>query len=236
MKKVISYIIIFVAACALFAGCLPEKDDTRLEYKGPTVVEVKNQNLGMIDTALNRRGVYSCTTQTDSSKSVNQDAIAFKQAAVTTGACAPIAAVTANTLSCVTAEDGSACATKVPVYRLKANPLLAANPRGVDTIYVQLVGPQVSTPTVINFSVRPSTAPVNPSTAVEGVNYDFIPVGTRSVTIPANSSVGYILTTVKPGVMTTAGSTARISIDLLGNGTVNANPNYNKFFLTIRKN
>jgi hypothetical protein len=236
MKRNIIYTILALAVCGLISSCLPEKAETGLTYKGPTVVEIKNPNTGQIDTTLNRKGIYSCAAQSDSSRTVNQDAIAFKQIAVTTGACAPIAAVTVNTLSCVSAEDGSACAAKPPVYRLKANPTLAANARTTDTILVQLVGPQRSTPTVVNYTVRPATATVNPTTAVEGVNYDFRVKNARSFTIPANSSAGYILVDIKGGVMTTAGATVRLTIDLVGASDAAASVNYNKFILTIRKN
>src|SRR5476651_326586 len=64
--------------------------------------------------------------------------------------------------------------------------------RATDSILVQLVGPQVSTPTVVNFSVRST------STAVEGTHFTFSPAGTRTVTIPANSSSAYILVNTIP--------------------------------------
>jgi hypothetical protein len=53
-----------------------------------------------------------------------------------------------------------------------------------DSIRVNLVGPQLSTPITVNFAVDPS------STAVAGTHYALIT--TSSVTIPANSSFGFI--------------------------------------------
>lgn len=100
------------------------------------------------------------------------------------------------------------------------------NVRGTDTVLVQLVGPQRNEPTVINYSVRST------STAVEGTHYNFKPTGARSVTIPANSSFGYILMEIIPGSVTSG--TVNTKIDLLGNETIKANPNYDAFIVTIR--
>lgn len=70
MKKYIIYSILGVALCGLITGCLPEKAETGLTYKGPTVVEVKNQTLGQITAQLNARGIYTTTAQSDSSRTV----------------------------------------------------------------------------------------------------------------------------------------------------------------------
>jgi hypothetical protein len=208
MKKNIIYSIFGGLAIAITAGCLPKDHNT---YTGATVVEFKNHTRGVIDTALNRRGVYSCTAQTDSSRSVNESAIAYKATATTP-----------NTLTCVTAGGST--------YRLVANPALAANARTTDSILVQLIGPQRSTPTVVNYTIRPT------STAVEGTHYSFRTAGARSVTIPANSSAAYILVDIKPGALTTAGSSVRLILDMQGASDAPATPNYNKFLLTIRQN
>ncbi|RYE26797.1 MAG: hypothetical protein EOP45_03210 [Sphingobacteriaceae bacterium] len=103
------------------------------------------------------------------------------------------------------------------------------NSRGIDSILVQLVGPQSSSPTILNYSVRST------STAVEGTNYNFVPANARTVTIPANSSSAYIQIAMIANSLTTAGTTRTVIIDLLGNSTILPNPNYSKFLLTIRR-
>ncbi|HRJ29977.1 MAG TPA: hypothetical protein PLV21_18160 [Cyclobacteriaceae bacterium] len=54
-----------------------------------------------------------------------------------------------------------------------------------DSIRINLVGRQRSTPITVNFAINAA------STAVAGVHYNMVTAGT-SVTIPANSSFGYI--------------------------------------------
>ncbi|MDT3405226.1 hypothetical protein [Mucilaginibacter terrae] len=211
MKRNLYIAGLVTALAAVFTGCLPDKAEDALIYKGPTVVEFKNHTVGQVDTILNRKGVYTCTAQTDSSRSVNQDFIAYKAAAATP-----------NTLSCVAAANTN--------YRLAADPTRAANPRVTDSILVQLVGPQSANPTVINYTVRPT------STAVEGVNYNFRTPGARSVTIPANKSAAYILIDIPQGVLTTANTSRQLILDLVGNSEVQPSANFKKFLLTIRKN
>ncbi|WP_113660956.1 hypothetical protein [Pedobacter nanyangensis] len=99
--------------------------------------------------------------------------------------------------------------------------------RGTDTIYVQLVGPQSSSATEVNYTVATT------NTAVEGTNYNFRPVGARKMTIPANSSVGYLLVDVIPGSVPTS-TTRSLAVTLVGNGTVKASENYKTFTLTLR--
>ena len=55
-----------------------------------------------------------------------------------------------------------------------------------DTIVVQLIGPQRSTPINVNWSFDAAN-----STAIEGVHFNFVSAST--ITIPANSSFGYIV-------------------------------------------
>jgi len=209
MKKSIIYslLAIIVAATAI-VGCLP-KDHITLT--GPTVVEFKNHTRGVITQSLCKLGVYACTAQTDSTRTVLQNAVNFKATA----------AVTVNVLSCATVGSTT--------YQVPGNAALAANARGTDSILVQLVGPQRSTPTVINYSVRPA------STAVEGTNYSFIPASARTVTIPANSSSAWILINI-PATADASGTSKVLAIDLLGASDAAASANYAKFILTIRKN
>ncbi|WP_113638588.1 hypothetical protein [Nubsella zeaxanthinifaciens] len=100
------------------------------------------------------------------------------------------------------------------------------NTRGTDTIYVQLVGPQSASATEIGFAVETS------STAVAGTHYNFRPVGANKLTIPANSSTGYILVDMIPGSI--AGTaTFPLRVTLTGNGTVAPSANYKTFTLTL---
>lgn len=103
------------------------------------------------------------------------------------------------------------------------------NTRTVDTIYVQLVGPQRSSDTDINFSLRST------NTAVEGTHFTFSPSGTRKVTIPAGKSVGYILTRPIANSITPVGGTVTMAFDLLGASDIKANPNYKSFILTLKR-
>jgi len=69
--------------------------------------------------------------------------------------------------------------------------------------------------------------------AVPGTHYNIVgtsPAGT--VTIPANSSFGYIdIQVINAGA--TAGQARYIGIELTGNGSVKPNPNYNKIGIAI---
>jgi hypothetical protein len=103
------------------------------------------------------------------------------------------------------------------------------NTRVVDTVYVQLIGPQQSAATVVNFS------PTAGNTAVEGTNYNFRPAGARNLTIPANSSVGYLLVDVIANSIATVGDTRTLSIDLLGASNISPSPNYKKFNILLRR-
>lgn len=100
------------------------------------------------------------------------------------------------------------------------------NLRVTDTVLVQLVGPQRSTDISIDFSVRST------STAIEGTHFNFRPAGARTVTIPANSSVGYILLDMVPNSVTSG--SVRVQMDLLGSSSILPSKNYHAFFVTIK--
>ena len=98
--------------------------------------------------------------------------------------------------------------------------------RVTDTIFVQLVGPQFTSAVNIPFTIGAA------STAVEGTHYNFVPTGARSVTIPANSSVGYILT--KPVATSVTGTaTFPLILNLGSSDQVKASENYKTFTLTF---
>ncbi len=100
---------------------------------------------------------------------------------------------------------------------------------GRDSILVQLVGPQRSTPTTVSYTVNPS------STAVEGTNYSII--GTKgSVTIPANSSNAYVVVQFLLGIPSTAptNQTVNLSMTLTGSDGMLPSENYKTFTFTIR--
>jgi hypothetical protein len=101
------------------------------------------------------------------------------------------------------------------------------NTRVTDTIYVQLVGPQLSVASVLPFTVNPT------STAVEGVHYTFNTASPKTVTIAANSSVGYVL--VNPIPNSIVGTELKpLIIDLVGTEQIKPSPNYKTFTLTLR--
>lgn len=103
----------------------------------------------------------------------------------------------------------------------------SVNTRGTDTIYVNLVGPQKSTPTDINFSIGVG------STAVAGTHFNFRSTNTTKVTIPANSSTGFLLVDMIPGSITGT-ATFPLVLTLTGNGDVKPSENYKTFTLTLR--
>ncbi len=103
------------------------------------------------------------------------------------------------------------------------------NVRGTDSILVQLVGPQSAAPIDVNFRVRST------STAVEGTHYTFNPVGARKVTFAPNTSLAYIKLNLVPNSLTTVGDQRTVIVDLLSDGNIKPNPNFNKFIVTLRR-
>lgn len=103
------------------------------------------------------------------------------------------------------------------------------NTRGTDSVLVQLVGPQSAGAIDVNFRVRAT------STAVEGTHYNFNPAGVRKVTFAPNTSQAYIKINMVPNSLTTVGDQRTVQIDLLSDGEVKPNPNFSKFFVTLRR-
>jgi len=103
------------------------------------------------------------------------------------------------------------------------------NVRGTDSILVQLVGAQSASPIDVNFRVRTT------STAVEGTHYTFNPAGTRKVTFAPNTSLAYIKLNLIANSIATVGDSRIVYIDLLSDGAVKPNPNFSKFFVTMRR-
>jgi hypothetical protein len=101
---------------------------------------------------------------------------------------------------------------------------LTSNPRAAtqgDTVYmrVNLVGLQKS-------QAQTFTAKVNTSftTGTEGTHFELVD---KSFTIPANSSFGFVRWRVlNPGAPAVAGVSFQVVFDIVGNGEVSANPNY----------
>lgn len=90
-----------------------------------------------------------------------------------------------------------------------------------DSILVQLVGPQRSTPTNVTFRV------VDTSTAVSGT--DFVLVTPSPVVIPANSSRVWIKFTLNK-----VSSTKLLWVDLTGGDNVTPSTNFRRFTYTLR--
>lgn len=95
-----------------------------------------------------------------------------------------------------------------------------------DSIRVNLVGPQRSTPTVVNFAVDAS------STAVAGTHYALITNG--SVTIPANASYGFIyFEVIDDNIL--PGESWKLKFNLTGaDGGATISTKYGVFTRTIR--
>ena len=97
-----------------------------------------------------------------------------------------------------------------------------------DSIRVNLVGPQRGSAVSVNFQVDPA------STAVAGVHYNMITTGT-SVTIPANSSFGYIYFEILADNIE-PGEVWKLSFTLTGTDAsdVKLSENYKSFTRSIR--
>ncbi len=99
---------------------------------------------------------------------------------------------------------------------------------GNDTVFVQLVGAQLNQAIDVNYQVDAT------STAIENTHYRF-PASKGVVTIPANSSVGYLLIQTLPGI-TSATETRAIVFTLLGaSNEIKPSENYKIFTYTIRQ-
>lgn len=100
---------------------------------------------------------------------------------------------------------------------------------GSDTIYVQLVGAQLPQGLDVNYQVEAT------STAVENTHYRF-PASKGVVTIPANSSVGYLIIQTLPNSITAPTEVRTITFTLLGaTGDIKASENYKTFTYSIRQ-
>ena len=99
---------------------------------------------------------------------------------------------------------------------------ISVDERGVDSVLVQLIGPQLSNDAEIEFSISEE------SSAVEGEHFEFVNPGTRTFTIPANSSSGYIVYEVIPGSVADGESVALI-LNLIGNNQIGISKNYSAF-------
>ncbi|AMM51307.1 hypothetical protein TH61_09175 [Rufibacter sp. DG15C] len=104
-------------------------------------------------------------------------------------------------------------------------PPVVTSARTVDTVLVQLVGPQRPTATEVSFEVLPT------STAVEGTDYTFDAMSAnKKIVIAPNTSHGLIL--IKP-ISIPGTATKRIILRLKGSGDVAVSPNYDTFYLSI---
>ncbi len=95
-----------------------------------------------------------------------------------------------------------------------------------DTIYVQLVGQQVEQATEVDYTIEST------STAVENTHYSIANKG--KVSIPAKSSVGFIILQVRPAI-TIPTEIRIINFTLVGNSNVKPSENFKQFAYTIRQ-
>lgn len=99
---------------------------------------------------------------------------------------------------------------------------------GTDTIYVQLVGAQMPQPVEVSYQVAGT------STAVENTHYRF-PTTRGTLTIPANSSVGYLIVQTLPAITSPAEVRSIVFTLLNGSNDVGVSENYKTFTLNIRQ-
>jgi hypothetical protein len=204
MKITLRYIVALVFSGGLFSGCLPDPADEALVYKGPTVVEFKNHTLGMIASSVDAPNGLDARGILSTTGSVQTDS-----------------------------------SRVISLVGYKPTAARTVSPRTVDTVYVQLVGPQRSSDTQVQFetfdaSIRNAAGAITTANAVEGADYTLEPAGTRSVVIPANSSVGYLL--IRPIVSNFTGTQRkRVGIRLLGATDAAPNPRYDTFYVTMTR-
>ncbi|WP_143053904.1 hypothetical protein [Parapedobacter koreensis] len=105
---------------------------------------------------------------------------------------------------------------------------ISVETRGKDSVLVQLIGPQLSSDSQIEFSIAEN------STAVEGTHFEFESAGSRTVTLPANSSSTYIVYDLIPGSLET-GETVTLRLNLIGNDQVGFSQNYSQFTTYLRQ-
>lgn len=103
------------------------------------------------------------------------------------------------------------------------------NTRTADTLLVQLVGPQRSAPTTMTYAIRAG------STAVEGTNFTFATPGARTVVIPANASVGYLIVRPIANSITTVGDTRSLGIDMVSVDGASISQNYKSFTYSLKR-
>lgn len=117
--------------------------------------------------------------------------------------------------------------TRIPAG---GRPVLTTDPSltrtsGLVKLRVNLVAPQSATAEKLTYKVIPAE-----TTAVAGTHYTM----SGTLEIPANSSFGYIeVQVLDPGATT---GVKDLVIELESNGSLKANPNYNKVGLRIAQN
>lgn len=102
----------------------------------------------------------------------------------------------------------------------------------LDSVLIQLVGPHQGSPITVNFNVEPF--PADDGTingAVENTNYTILG-DSRSTTIPANSSFGWIRFNVND-VLTTGALPVRFKITITSVNGAGISANYDEFDYTI---
>jgi hypothetical protein len=124
--------------------------------------------------------------------------------------------------------------TRVPLYgRSTTSGATLSRTSGTVKLRVNLVGAPRKSATVVNYNVITNyaligTPPANNSAAVAGTHYTNLP---GNVTIPADSSFGYVdVTILDPGPGT---GTRELVLRLTGNSDVKANRNYSVVGLRI---
>ncbi|WP_316822985.1 hypothetical protein [Pedobacter gandavensis] len=131
----------------------------------------------------------------------------------------------------------TACKKEYQTYKgptvVEFSPAIKSRPQGTvvapgyDSVKVQLVGPQRSSDLELSYTIDPK------STAVEGTHYNIPKLGT--LTLPANSSFGYIRVNLVPGSIPNnqTASQKKLIFNLTGNSEVPASVNYKTYTLTI---
>lgn len=103
------------------------------------------------------------------------------------------------------------------------------NKRTADTVLVQLVGPQRSSPTTVTYALKSG------NTAIEGTHYTFATPGARTVVIPANSSVGYLIVKPIANSIATVGQRLTLGVTMISVDGAKISPNYSSFDYSLKR-
>lgn len=256
MKKIFNVIALVAVVSIGMTSCVDELD---LKYNGPTVVEFKNyyfeiqsrlglanfqalfpnvvpaenntlKGISLRQPAAVQTGTITAATNsttvtgtgTDFLTSLQVGSILKTTSGTIIGYVATIASNTSLTLS-------ANAATAVTGAAFRASNVAAGRQVLSDSVLVQLVGPQSPSDLQVGYTVDAA------STAIEGIDYDFVRNEDGKVLIKGNESSGYIYIDVYDGIGQADPDRRTLILTLTGVGEILPSENYKTFTYNIIK-